>query len=109
MELKWLPFASEQLKVVAEYVKENFGETVAKKSIRKILDKVNGLRLSPDTGIWDKKYSSDKIKVRHLNIGPNMVFYLVDDDEIVVFSVMHYKQSPATMNRTIRYVLDNFV
>ena len=29
MELKWLPFASEQLKVVAEYVKENFGETIA--------------------------------------------------------------------------------
>ncbi len=109
MELKWLPFASEQLKVVAEYVKENFGETTAKKSIRKILDKVNGLRLSPDMGVWDKKYSSDKIKVRHLNIGPNVVFYLVDEDEVVVISVMHYKQSPATMNSTIRYVLDNFV
>ena len=39
MELRWLPFASDQLKVVAEYVKENFGESTAKKSIRKILEK----------------------------------------------------------------------
>ena len=109
MELRWLPFASEQLKVVAEYVKENFGESTAKNSIRKILDKVNGLKLSPDTGIWDKKYSTEEVKVRHLNIGPNMVFYLVDEDEVVVVAVMHYKQSPATMNSTIRYVLDNLV
>ncbi len=109
MELRWLPFASEQLKVVAEYVKDNFGEFTAKKSIRKILDKVNGLKLSPDTGIWDKKYSTNKVKVRHLNVGPNMVFYLVDENEVVIISVMHYKQSPATMNGTIRYVLENFM
>ena len=109
MELRWLPFASEQLKVVAEYVKENFGENTAKKSIRKILDKVNTLKLSPNIGVWDKIYSTDKINIRHLNIGPNMVFYLTDEEEIVVIAVMHYKQSPATMNSTIQYVLQNFI
>ena len=29
--------------------------------------------------------------------------------EVVVIAVMHYRQSPMTINRTIRYVLDNYV
>ena len=29
--------------------------------------------------------------------------------EVVVIAVMHCKQSPATVNRTIRYVLDNYM
>ena len=76
-----------------QYVVDNFGEITAKKSLRRILDKVNELRKNPDIGIWDKKFSSDGIKVRHLNIGPNMVFYLIDRYEVVVIAVMHCKQS----------------
>ena len=48
------------------------------------------------------------IKVRHLNIGPNMVFYLVDRYEVVVIAVMHCKQSSYVINRAIRYALMNF-
>ena len=73
IELRWLPFASEQLRADIQYVVDNFGEITAKKSLRRILDKVNELRKNPDIGIWDKKFSLDVIKVRHLNIDPNMV------------------------------------
>ena len=44
MELRWLPFASEQLQADMQYVVDNFGEITAKKSLRRILDKVNDLR-----------------------------------------------------------------
>lgn len=54
MELRWLPFASEQLRADMQYVVDNFGEKTAKKSLRRILDKVNELRKNPDIGIWDK-------------------------------------------------------
>ncbi|MBM0130900.1 type II toxin-antitoxin system RelE/ParE family toxin [Segatella copri] len=108
MELRWLPFASEQLRADMQYVVDNFGEITAKKSLRRILDKVNELRKNPDIGIWDKKFSSDGIKVRHLNIGPNMVFYLVDRYEVVVIAVMHCKQSSYVINRAIRYALMKF-
>ena len=88
-----------------QYVVDNFGEITAKKSLRRILDKVNELRKNPDIGIWDKKFSSDGIKVRHLNIGPNMVFYLIDDRcEVVVIAVMHCKQSSYVIN-LLRYAI----
>ena len=47
--------------------------------------------------------------MRHLNIGPNMVFYLIDRYEVVVIAVMHCKQSSYVINRAIRYALKNFL
>ena len=35
-----------------QYVVDNFGEITAKKSLRRILDKVNELRKNPDIGIF---------------------------------------------------------
>lgn len=105
MEVKWLPFAQGQLKVVLQYVIDNFGEKTARKTLREILSHIDGLKVFPDSGVWDKRFSTATIKVRHLNIGPNVVYYLVDLDEVLVVAVMHYKQSPATINRTIRYAL----
>lgn len=109
MEVRWLPFAQKQLKVVVQYVVDNFGEMTAKKSLKTILSKVEALSTCPDRGVWDKKFSTSEIRVRHLNIGPNVVYYLIDRDEVVVIAVMHYRQSPMTINRTIRYVLGNYV
>ena len=47
---------------------------------------------------------SRKIKVRHLNIGPNMVFYLIDRCKVVVIAVMHCKQSSYVIN-LLRYAI----
>ena len=89
-----------------QYVIDNFGEMTAKKSLKSLLDKVDTLKTCPDLGVWDKKFSTPLVKVRHLNVGPNVLYYLVDQDEVVVIAVMHYKQSPVTVNRTIQYVLE---
>lgn len=109
MEVRWLPFAQEQLEVVVRYVVDNFGEMTAKNSLQSILDKVDALRACPKRSVWDKKFSTSLVKVRHLNIGPTVLYYLLDQEEVVVIAVMHCKQSPATVNRTIRYVLDNYM
>ena len=109
MEVRWLPFAQEQLEVVVRYVVDNFGEMTAKNSLQSILDKVDALRDCPERSVWDKKFSTPLVKVRHLNIGPTVLYYLLDQEEVVVIAVMHCKQSPATVNRTIRYVLDNYM
>lgn len=105
MEVRWLPFALEQLNVVLQYVIDNFGENTARKSLKEILKQIGGLKDFPDSGIWDKRFSKAGKKIRHLNVGPNVVYYLVDLEEVVVIAVMHCKQSPTTINRTIRYVL----
>lgn len=108
MEVRWLPFAQEQLKVVVQYVVDNFGEMTARNSLQGILDKVDVLKICPGLGVLDKKFSTPMVKVRHLNVGPNVVYYLLDQDEVVVIAVMHFKQSPVTVNRTIRYVLGQY-
>lgn len=108
MVVRWLSFASEQLQVDMQYVVDNFGERTAKKSLRKILDKVNNLKKYPEIGVLDRKFSTKEIKVRHLNIGPNMVFYLIDANEVVVISIMHCKQSSYVISRAIMYALGKY-
>ena len=51
MEVRWLPFAQEQLKVIVQYVVDNFGEMTAKKSLQTILTKVAALGSCPDIGV----------------------------------------------------------
>lgn len=105
MEIKWLPFATEQLAHVIQYVADEFGRSVALRTLKRIQNKVNRLQRFPESGTWDKAFSTSQRIVRHLNIYPNIVFYLIDEDEVVVISVMHCKQSPQTMNRTIEYAI----
>ncbi len=108
MEVEWLPFASKQLKEIIAYITENFGENTAKKSLRKIFDRLNHVGRYPESGIWDEKFSTANITIRHLNIGPNIIFYLVDNDHLVVIAVMHSKQSPVTINQTISNLLTHY-
>ena len=108
MVVRWLSFAQDQLKDVVQYVIDNFGEMTAKKSLRRILDDTDTLGKYPTKGIYDKKFSKNGIEVRHLNIGPNMVYYLIDEDEVVVIAVMHYRQSVDTINRAIRCAIGKY-
>lgn len=107
MEVKWLPFASRQLKDVVGYVTENFGETTAGKSLNKILDKLNWVKKHPESGILGEKFSTDNITIRHINVGPNLLFYFIDHENIVVIAIMHSKQSPVTINQTIDNLLSH--
>lgn len=108
MEVRWLTFARKQLGVVIQYVNDQFGSNTAKHSLQSIMKSVNGLMKFPDSGVWDKKFSTENATIRHLNVGPNVVYYLVDLDEVVIIAVMHCRQSPNTVNRTICYVLSSF-
>ena len=108
MVVRWLTFSQDQLKDVVQYVIENFGEMTARKSLRKIMDDTDSLGKYPTKGIYDKKFSKKSIEVRHLNIGPNMVYYLIDENEVVILAVMHYRQSVNTINRAIRYAIGKY-
>ena len=108
MVVRWLTFAQDQLKGVVQYVMDNFGVMTAKKSLCKILNDTDTLGKYPTKGIYDKKFSKNGIEVRHLNTGPNMVYYLIDENEVVILAVMHYRQSVNTINRAIRYAIGKY-
>ena len=106
MEIIWSDIALHQLNEVLDYVEEHFGSSVARKTLDNINTKVERLLLFPESGTPDYSYSSkilnDNVLIRHLNIGPNIVYYNVDGEIINIMVIAHYKQSTATVVKMIK-------
>ena len=62
----WLDFARQNLDSILDYVEDNFGVAVAKTTLRKIHEKVNVLRVFPESGVQDMKYSTKEYSIRHV-------------------------------------------
>lgn len=105
MEIIWSDIALHQLNEVLDYVEEHFGSSVAC-TLDNINTKVERLLLFPESGTPDYSYSSkilnDNVLIRHLNIGPNIVYYNVDGEIINIMVIAHYKQSTATVVKMIK-------
>ena len=109
MEIKitWSTLAKQQLKDIGQYVADNFGERTASKSLERIVKKVDSLYAYPESGAFDKKYSTDSYKVRHLIIHPNVVYYIQVANEITIMAVVHEKQSPKTVSSMIHRFIEH--
>ena len=103
MEIIWSDMALHQLDGILDYVEEHFGASVSRKTLDDIDSKVGRLLLFPESGTPDYSYSSkllnNKVLIRHLNIGPNVVYYNIDGEIINIMVIAHYKQS--TVVKTI--------
>lgn len=108
MEIIWSDPAILNLKDIAEYVSDNFGDSVSLKSIRKIMKKVEGLKRFPESGVLDQAYSSESFSVHHITLAPNVIYYLLEKDAIVVMAVVHTKRSPQYVNKLLRDFLDHY-
>lgn len=91
--------AKKQLRDIAQYVADNFGDKTAQKAIDEIQKKTNGLLLFPESGSFDKKLSTDRYVVRHVTKRPNLIYYIVDDDAIIIMAIAHEKQSVSVQKR----------
>lgn len=104
MEVIWSKLAVEQLSDITEYVEVNYGVNTAKKMVKNIKEKVGRLLLHPSIGIPDYKFSSSNDKeiiIRHIQVFPNVLYYIVKSDKILVICIMHEKQSPKTVSKKI--------
>ncbi len=101
VEIYWSTLAKRQLKDVAQYVADNFGERTAVKTLERIYKKVETLYRFPESGTYDKKYSTEAYTVRHLILHPNLVFYIQEEHRITVMAVVHERQSSKTISDMI--------
>lgn len=108
MDLIWSELSKKQLALIGQYVSEQFGSRVAEKSVSKIVSKVEVLRKYPSIGSIDLRFSTREYVVRHINLYPNVVYFLVYNEKIIVIAVMHTKQSPRTVSTIIRRFLQNY-
>ena len=60
--------------------------------------------------IIDSDFSTlfNNITVRHLKLSPNVIYYLIDENRIVIAAMLHSKQSPETVRKTISEFLKQY-
>ena len=110
MEIVWSKLAYEHFLEILIYVENNFGMLTAQKTRQKIQDKVNLLAKHPYIGIIDSDFSTlfNNITVRHLKLSPNVIYYLIDENRIVIAAMLHSKQSPETVRKTFSEFLKQY-
>ena len=108
MEVIWSDLALQDLTEIAEYVSENFGDRVAYTSVEKLQEKVSRLKLFPESGVLDRKLSSLDFSVHHLIVEPNVIYYLLETDRIVVMTILHTKRSTRFVNSVLHRFLEHY-
>ncbi len=105
MEIVWSDLAVRDLNDIALYVADHFGESVSEKSIDKIVKKVERLRNFPKIGALDLSYSTSTFSVRHVTLPPNVIYYLLEEDTVVIMTIVHVKRSPDYVNKLLKRFL----
>ena len=109
MELVWSSLAKEQLRNVLSYVEEEYGYRIAQKTLLNISQKVNQLLSYPERGILDAKLSSlsfsDNYVIRHILVLPNVIYYIVKNNSVIIIAIAHTKQSPSTIRKMLKAFL----
>ncbi len=108
MEVIWSQSALRHLADIAEYVADNFRQRVAIKSVERIQKKANRLVNFPESGILDRKYSTEEYTVHHFTLDPNVVYYMLYPDAIVIGVIVHTKQSPKTVDKILKNFLEHY-
>lgn len=57
--------------------------------------------------VWSQ-LASRHFSVHHLTLKPNVVYYLLEEDHLVVMAIFHSKQSPETMRSILKRFLENY-
>lgn len=108
MEIVWSPLAKQQLREIAQYVEDNFGINTSKKTIDEIQKKTSKLLLFPESGSYDKDLSTNNYVVRHITKHPNLVYYIVDGNLIVIMAIAHERQSPTAISKMIFRFIEHY-
>ena len=82
----------------------------AQKTRQKDTRQSKSLAKHPYIGIIDSDFSIlfNNITVRHLKLSPNVIYYLIDENRIVIAAMLHSKQSPETVLQTISEFLKQY-
>ena len=83
MKLIWHELALEELASIGEKVSEMFGEKVADKVVKDIMERVSVLASNPFLGTKDERYLPFFV----LHSWHNRIFYLVTDNESRILAI----------------------
>lgn len=103
MEIIWLPSATEDLISLLNRVDDLFGSSVSIKVNQKIMSHVYLLSSFPYMGMRDSRFSS--IEIRYLVNTPNVIYYTLFENRVIILSIFNSKQSPENIQRMLADIL----
>ena len=83
MKIIWHKLALEELASIGEKVLEMFGQRVADRVVKDIMERVSVLAANPFLGTKDERYKPFRV----LHLWHNRIFYLVTDSEIRIIAI----------------------
>ena len=91
MEIVWSELGAGLFRALLEYVEDNYVENVARQTFHRITEKTEQLKYFLGIGVKDFDLEptefGSSIEVCHLILHPNIVYYLIDEDEM--YCVFH--------------------
>ncbi len=103
MEIAWLPSATEDLISLLNRVDDLFGSSVSIQVRQKIMSHVYLLSSFPYMGMSDFRFSS--IEIRYLVNTPNVIYYILFENRVIILSIFNSKQSPENIQRILADIL----
>lgn len=108
MEVIWSDISLQHMKEIAQYVADNFGQKTAVDSLLRIQKKANDLVKFPEQGVLERQYSTEEYTVHHVNVDPNVIYYMVYPDAIVIGVIVHKSRSPRTVKSILKRFLEHY-
>lgn len=103
MEIVWLPSADEAFFKLLKDVESLFGALVAEQVSERIYSHIDLLASFPGIGVRDFFFFN--AVVRYLVNTPNIIYYTIVLDKVVIVSILNSRQSPENIHRVIADIL----
>ncbi len=101
MGIVWLPSAVEDFVFLLEKVEALFGSNVAANVKHKISSHINLLASFPYIGMRDLNFSDEHRDIRYLVNTPNIIYYAISQNEVLIISILDTRQSPENIRQRI--------
>ena len=92
VKLEYSPMALEDLSYLRDYIIDNWGENIAKRTLKKITSDIKKLETYPLMGSNLAKNTDTPTDYRYLFTEKNYVFYRIEFDNIKIIRVINEKQ-----------------
>lgn len=104
MEIVWLSSADKAFLELLKHVEEAFGTLVAEQVSERIYSHIDLLALFPYIGVRDSRFLS--IEIRYLVNTPNIIYYTVFRDKVILLSILNSRQSPDRIYQILAKILE---
>ena len=101
MVVRWSGLAKETLLEILQYIERDFGVFVSQSVYERIMNHVRLLASFPFIGRVDDVHVHLEKQVRYIVCEQSLVYYLIEEDVVLIIAVFDVRRSPQTVEHII--------